>query len=54
VKETTRCTQKFGKDFVDVFAMRVLRGLFQETAVITCGVVVLLAWLKDTQQHQLI
>ena len=34
--------------------MRVLRGLFQETAVITCGVVVLWAWLKDTQQHHLI
>jgi hypothetical protein len=54
VKETIRCTQNFEKGFIDVFAMRVLRGLFQETAVITCGVVVLWAWLKDTQQHQLI
>jgi len=54
VKETIRCTQNFEKGFIDVFAMRVLRGLFQETAAIICGVVVLWAWLKDTQQHQLI
>jgi hypothetical protein len=49
VKETIRCTQNFEKGLIDVFAMRVLRGLFQETAAIICGVVV-----KDTQQHQLI
>jgi hypothetical protein len=54
VKEPIRYTQNFEKGFIDVFAIRVLRGLFQETAAIICGVAVLWAWLKDTQQHQLI
>ena len=53
-KKTIRRTQNFEKGFIDVFAMRVLRGLFQETAAFTCGVVVPWASLKDTQQHQLI
>jgi hypothetical protein len=34
--------------------MRVLGGLFRETAAVTGGNVVLWAWLKDTQQYQLI